>query len=368
MNVPFLDVGAAHAELRAALDQAYARVLDSGQYILGEELRLFEEEFASFASTRHCIGVGNGLDALTIALRARGIGPGDEVVVPAHTFVATWIAVVLCGAALVPVDVDPDRLLIDVDAVAAACTPRTAAIVPVHLYGHPVDPSPLEELARRHDLSIIGDAAQAHGAEVDGRPVGRFGDAAAFSFYPSKNLGALGDGGAITTDDDALATRARRLRNYGSESKHELLEVGVNSRLDPLQAAFLRAKLRVLESWNARRERIADRYLDGLAGTPDLRLPARPARNAVHAWYAFCVRHPRRERLRDHLAACGIGTQLHYAVPPHRSPAFAHLGFEVGSFPVTERAAETVLSLPIGPQLDDDAVTFVIEATRAFSG
>jgi dTDP-3-amino-3,4,6-trideoxy-alpha-D-glucose transaminase len=366
MNVPFLDVRAAHIELRDELQLSYSRVMDSGRYILGEELEQFEHEFATFCGTRSAIGVGNGLDALTITLRANDIGPGDEVIVPAHTFIATWLAVVACGAQLVPVDVDPDLMLMDPEAAAAACTPRTAAIVPVHLYGHPVDPSPFEHLARRRGLLVIGDAAQAHGAETAGRSVGAAGDAAIFSFYPSKNLGAVGDGGAITTDDDAFATRARRLRNYGSVTKHEFAELGINSRLDPLQAAFLRVKLRVLTDWNARRARIAERYLQELAGLPDLVLPSRPASGVVHAWQTFCARHPRRDALRAHLDACGIQTQVHYAVPPHRAGAFAYLGFEAGRFPVAEATARTVLSLPIGPQLDDDSATFVIEAVRAF--
>jgi dTDP-3-amino-3,4,6-trideoxy-alpha-D-glucose transaminase len=367
MNVPYLDLRAAHLELRDELQSAYTRVMDSGRYILGEELERFEHEFAGFCGTSHAIGVGNGLDALTIALRANDIGPGDEVIVPAHTFIATWLAVVECGARLVAVDVDPDSTLMDPAAAAAACTPRTSAIVPVHLYGHPVDTAPFEELARRHGLQVIGDAAQAHGAEVAGRPVGAVGDSATFSFYPSKNLGAVGDGGALTTDDDSFATRARRLRNYGSARKYEFAELGINSRLDPLQAAFLRVKLRVLPDWNARRAGIASRYLQGLAGMPGLVLPSPVGPGAVHAWHTFCVRHPLRDGLRAHLDSCGIQTQVHYAVPPHRTAAFSYLDIKPGTFPVAEATAGTVLSLPIGPQLDEDSVTFVIESVRAFT-
>jgi dTDP-4-amino-4,6-dideoxygalactose transaminase len=267
----------------------------------------------------------------------------------------------------VPVDVDPDLMLIDPEAVAAACSPRTAAIVPVHLYGHACAPAPFDDLARRHRLRVIGDAAQAHGAAAGGTPVGAAGSAAVFSFYPSKNLGAVGDGGAVTTDDEALAARVRRLRNYGSETKYEFAELGVNSRLDPLQAALIRTKLRVLPEWNARRARIAERYLEELEGVPDLALPARPAPGAVHAWHTFCVRHPRRDDLRAHLEARGVQTQVHYAVPPHRTRAFAHLGMERGSFPVAEAIAETALSLPIGPHLGDDSTALVIEALRAFA-
>ena len=367
MNVPYLDVRAAHIELRDELQLAYSRIMDSGRYILGEELEHFEQEWSGYCGTRHAIGVGNGLDALAIALRANDVGPGDEVIVPAHTFIATWLAVLECGARLVAVDVDPDSMLMDPEAAAAACTPRTAAIVPVHLYGHPVDPAPFEALGRRHGLQIIGDAAQAHGAEIAGRPVGASSDSATFSFYPSKNLGAIGDGGALTTDDDALAIRARRLRNYGSLTKDEFAEPGINSRLDPLQAAFLRAKLRVLPDWNARRAHIAARYLRELSELPNLVLPAHGRPGVVHAWHTFCVRHPLRDDLRAHLATRGVETQLHYAVPPHRTAAFAYLDMRPGSFPVAEAAARTVLSLPIGPQLDDDSVTFVIDSVRAFT-
>ena len=367
MNVPYLDVRAAHIELRDELASAYARVMDSGRYILGEELERFEHEFAAFCGTAHAIGVGNGLDALTIALRASGIGSGDEVIVPAHTFIATWLAVVECGARVVAVDVDPDTMLLDPRAAAAACTRRTAAIVPVHLYGHPVDPAPFDELARRQGLRIIGDAAQAHGAEVAGRPVGGWGNAATFSFYPSKNLGAIGDGGALTTDDDAFAIRARRLRNYGSVTKYEFAELGVNSRLDPLQAAFLHVKLRVLRDWNTRRARIAARYLRELAGLPGLVLPSPLAPGAVHAWHTFCVRHPLRDGLRAHLESCGVQTEVHYATPPHRTAAFAHLAMGPGSFPVAEAIAESALSLPMGPHLDGDSVSLVIDSVRAFA-
>ncbi len=367
MNVPYLDVRAAHAELREELEAAFARVMDSGRYVLGEELEQFESEFAAFCGTRYAVGVGNGLDALSIALRANGVGAGDEVIVPAHTFIATWLAVIACGARVVPVDVDRDLLLLDPGLAAAACTERTAAIVPVHLYGQPADPAPFDDLARRHGLRVVVDAAQAHGAAFGGRPAGSLGNAATFSFYPAKNLGAVGDGGAITTDDETVATRARSLRNYGSATKYEFAELGVNSRLDPLQAALLRAKLRVLPAWNERRAHVAERYLEGLADVPDLVLPARPAAGAAHAWHAFCVRHPRRDALRDHLEARGIQTLVHYAVPPHLTPALAHLGFGKGSFPVTESAAETVLSLPLGPHLDDDSVAFVIAAVRAFA-
>ncbi len=366
MSVPFLDLRQAHAELRGELRSAFDRVMQSGQYVLGEELELFEHEFARFSGTRHAIGVGNGLDALTIALRSIGVGAGDEVIVPVHTFIATWLAVTQCGAEIVPVDVDPDLLLIDLDQAATAVTPRTAAIVPVHLYGHPVDLAPLSTNRRFAGIPVVGDAAQAHGAAVDGRPVGALSTAAAFSFYPSKNLGAVGDGGAITTDDDALADRARSLRNYGSRTKYDFQERGVNSRLDPLQAAFLRAKLAVLPEWNRRRELVAERYLEMLADVPDLTLPVSPSPGLDHAWHNFCVRHPKRDELREHLASREIHTAIHYPVPPHRTRAFASLGLSAGAFPISESAAETVLSLPIGPHLDEESVAVVVDAVRAF--
>jgi dTDP-4-amino-4,6-dideoxygalactose transaminase len=366
MKVPFLDVGAGYRELADRLTSDFARVMSSGQYILGAELEAFEHEFALFCGARYAVGVASGLDALAIALRARGIGPGDEVIVPAHTFIATWLAVAHSGAMLVPVDVDPETLLIESSAAAAAYTSRTAAIVPVHLYGHPVDIPSLHELADRRGLFLLEDAAQAHGAEIGSRRVGALGGAAAFSFYPTKNLGAFGDGGAITTDNEELAARARRQRNYGARTKYEFVEAGENSRLDPLQAAFLRTKLRVLAEWNERRTKIAQRYLGELAALHDVMLPPSGSSHLTPAWHIFCIRHPQRDALRAHLSARDIETLIHYPTAPHLSPAFAHLGFSAGSFPATEAAAANVLSLPIGPHLGDSAVTRVIETIGSF--
>jgi dTDP-3-amino-3,4,6-trideoxy-alpha-D-glucose transaminase len=300
-------------------------------------------------------------------LRARGIGPGDEVIVPAHTFVATWLAVARTGAAIVPVDVDPVALLMEPGVIAAACTSRTAAIVPVHLYGNPVDLAGLRGLANRNGLFLLEDAAQAHGAEVGGRRVGALGDAAGFSFYPGKNLGAFGDGGAITTDDEELAAQARRLRNYGERTKYDFAEAGDNSRLDPLQAAFLCTKLRVLPDWNARRAQVAERYLGELTSVPDVILPPSRSPDATPVWHIFCIRHPRRDALRTYLASRGIETLVHYPRPPHLSTAFAHLGFREGAFPVTETAAATVLSLPLGPHLDESSIAEVIEGVASFT-
>ena len=366
-TIPFLDVRADYRALRRDLDDAYFRVMNSGQYVHGQELDAFEREFAAFCGTRHAIGVGNGLDALTIALRARDVGPGDEVIVPAHTFIATWLAVQRVGAAIVPVDVEPDSLLIDLEAAASAVTSRTAAIIPVHLYGQAADMTTLDRLAERHGLLVLGDAAQAHGAAHRGRNVGELGDIAAFSFYPAKNLGGFGDGGALTTDDDALAARAARLRNYGAADHHEFAEFGLNSRLDSLQAAFLRVKLQALPEWNRRRAAVARTYLSGLSDLPELILPKWPASGDESVWHLFCVRHPRRDALSAHLNGLGVHTHVHYRVPPHRSEAFVRLDFADGAFPVTEAAAASLLSLPIGPHLSDFDVEAVVDAARSFS-
>jgi dTDP-3-amino-3,4,6-trideoxy-alpha-D-glucose transaminase len=366
MRVPFLDVGAGYRELAPQLDEAFRRVMSSGRYVYGDEVDGFEREFAAFCGTHHVIGVGSGLDALTIALRAQGIGPGDEVIVPAHTYIATWTAVELSGAAIVPVDVDSDTMLIDPAAVAPAVTPRTAAIIPVHLYGHVADMEALDALASSHRLMTLCDAAQAHGAAWNGHDVGSLGDVIAFSFYPAKNLSAFGDGGALSTDDDELATRARRVGNHGSSSKYGFDEPGLNSRLDALQAAFLRVKLTALRRWNERRAAIAGAYREGLEEVPGLRLPPEPPAGVIPAWHIFCVRHPARGKLAEHLWSRGIATQIHYPIPPHRSKAFAHLGLDDAAFPVTAEVASTALSLPIGPHLEDAAVDAVIEAVRSF--
>jgi len=367
VTVSFLDVGASYRELREQIDAAYARVMSSGRYVGGEEVEAFEREFAAFCGTRQAIGVGNGLDALTIALRARGIGAGDEVIVPAHTFIATWLAVARVGATIVPVDADPQTLLIDVQAVGDAVTPRTAAIIPVHLYGAPVDMDAVATIAAQRGILLLGDAAQAHGARLGARDVGALGDVAAFSFYPAKNAGAFGDAGALTTDDSSLAARARGLRNYGASAPYRFAEPGLNSRLDPLQAAFLRVKLAALSRWNERRRAIAHTYRTQLRAVPDLILPPAAPPGTQPVWHLFCVRHHRRDGLADHLARSGVATQIHYPQPPHRSEAFADLGFAPGSFPVTEAAADTLLSLPIGPHLDDAAVQAVVEAVQTFA-
>ena len=361
MTIPFIDLRAAHEEIGAELDAAVARVIDSGRYLLGPELESFESEFAEYCGTRHCVGVASGLSALELALQATGIGPGDEVIVPAYTFVGTWIAVTRTGARPVPVDVHEQTYNIDAGQIAAAMTPATAAIVPVHLRGEPADMDAVNEIAEAHGLVVIEDAAQAHGARHRGRRAGSLGTAAAFSFYPAKNLGALGDGGAVTTDDDAIAERVRLLRNYGERKKYEIEIAGVNSRLAEIQAAALRVKLPRLDGWNAARARLAQIYKAQLEGHDSLSLPDVPGW-AEPAWHLFAVGHPDRDACRAALERQGIETQIHYPVPPHLSGAYSDFNAMRGSFPVTERLAGTTLSLPLYPQLDPKSCAEVATA------
>ena len=357
MKVPFLDLHAAYLELKPEIDAAIARVLDSGWYILGPEVEAFEAEYAAYCEAEHAIGVANGLDALHLALLAMGVGPGDEVIVPSNTYIATWLAVSQCGATPVPVEPVEATYNIDPARIEAAITPATRVILPVHLYGQPADLDPILAIARKHGLRVLEDAAQAHGARYKGRRIGAHGDAVAWSFYPGKNLGALGDGGAVTTNDPELADRIRVLRNYGSRVKYVNEVKGFNSRLDPIQAAVLRVKLRVLDEWNARRRAIAHRYLEGLAGS-GLVLPQVPEW-AEPVWHLFVVRHPERDALVKRLAEAGVGTLIHYPVPPHLQAAYAEMGFGVGAFPVAERMAREVVSLPMGAQMAAEGVEVI---------
>lgn len=363
--VRFLDL-VPPAALRDEIEGALLRVARSGRYLLGPELGAFEDEFAAFAGARHCVAVGSGLDALTLALRARGIGPGDEVLVPGQTFVATWLAVTAAGASVVPVDVAPGTHLMDVDAACAAIGPRTAAIVPVDLYGHPAPHPELRALCDAHGLWLLDDAAQAHGARLHGRPVGSWADAAAWSFYPGKNLGAMGDGGAVTTDDADLARRLRRLRNYGSEQKYVHLEAGANSRLDELQAAVLRVRLRALPAANAHRAAVATAYGRGLADLAATGRVGPPvvAPGAEPSHHLHVLRSPHRDALRDALDRQGVPTLVHYPTPPARQPAFAGLAAARAPLPEADRAAAEVLSLPMGPHLTADEVGRVVAAVR----
>lgn len=362
--VRFLDLPAINERHRQAYHAALARVLDSGRVLLGAETEAFESDFARLCGVRHCVGVSSGLEALHLCLRAWDIGPGDEVIVPSHTFIATWLAASYAGAVPVPVEPDESSFNLDPAQVEAAITPRTRAIVAVHLYGRPADTDALGAIARRHGLRLLEDAAQAQGARLRGRATGALGDAAAFSFYPGKNLGALGDAGAVTTDDAALAERLRRLRNYGSRIKYEHLETGFNARLDELQAAFLRERLAWLEADNARRVALARRYLTALAGTPGLVLPqVQPGFDSV--WHLFVVRHPARDRLAALLGDSGIETLVHYPVAVHRQPAYAGQPAVTAGLPLAERLAAEVLSLPMGPTLGDADQDRVVEAVRA---
>jgi len=361
VKVQFLDFVGPYEELKAELDDAYFRFMRSAWYVLGREVEAFEQEFAFYCGVKHCVGVGNGLEALHLILRAYGIGEGDEVIVPSNTYIATWLAVSYAGATPVPVEPNPQTYNLDPGRLEAAITPRTKAIMAVHLYGQPADMDSILAIARKHSLKVIEDNAQAQGARYRGRRTGSLGDAAGNSFYPGKNLGALGDAGAVTTDDASLADRVRTLRNYGSRTKYYNECKGYNSRLDELQAAFLRVKLRKLDEWNARRRALAALYQAGLAAVPDLTLPSSPAW-AEPVWHLFVVRTRQRNALQQKLTEAGIGTLIHYPVPPHLSGAYANGKWERGAFPISEELADTVLSLPIGPHLRKQQAEFVVEA------
>ena len=367
MKVPFLDLKAAYQELQGQLEAAARRVMESGWYVLGQEVEAFETEFAAYCGARHCVGVANGLDALILILRSYDIGPGDEVIVPANTYIATWLAVSYVGA--IPVPVEPDRKTYNLDPtrIADAVTARTRAIIAVHLYGQPAAMELICDIALQHGLTVIEDAAQGHGGLYRGKRAGNLGAAAAFSFYPTKNLGAFGDAGAVVTNDDRIADRVRVFRNYGSRVRYLNEVKGVNSRLDPLQASLLRTKLPYLDEWNTRRRRVAEQYLDALRECPDLILPD-IAPGAEAAWHLFVVRHRWREQLQEHLNANGVGTLIHYPVPPHLSGAYAGAGWKRGDFTITEKLADTVLSLPVGPQLSSGAVKSVIDTIQTFKG
>lgn len=368
MMVPFLDLKAAYLELREEFDAAYLRVMESGWYILGQEVEAFEREWAAYCGTQYCVAVANGLDALHLTLRAMEVKPGDEVIVPSNTYIATWLAVSQVGA--VPVPVEPDVLTHNIDPalIEAAITSRTKVILPVHLYGQPSDIEAIMEIARRYGLSVLSDAAQAHGARYKGDRCGSLAHAAAWSFYPTKNLGAFGDGGAVTTDNLDLAEKIKLLRNYGSPRKYENTLQGYNSRLDPLQAAFLRVKLPRLDEWNDRRKRVARLYLEGLRDVDGLILPAVPEW-ADPNWHVFVVRVARRSEFQRALADKGIQTLIHYPIPPHQSPAYTagKLAEEIPSLPLAEMLAASVLSLPMGPHLALTDVETVIEEIRSMS-
>jgi dTDP-4-amino-4,6-dideoxygalactose transaminase len=364
VQIPFLDLRAPYLELQNEIDDNIGHVLGSGSFVLGKAVDAFEQDFAQYIGVKHCIGVGSGLDALHLSLRALGAGPGDEVLVPSNTYIATWLAISEVGATPVPIEPDSVTYNMDPDLVEAKITPRTKGIMPVHLYGQPADMDPLLEIARRHGFWVLEDAAQAHGARYKGVHVGGLGDAAGWSFYPGKNLGAFGDGGAITTNNDQLADQLRVLRNYGSRIKYFNEIKGFNSRLDSLQAAVLQVKLKYLDEWNARRRAIADLYTSSLRGTA-LTLPGWPSW-AEHVFHLFVVRCQNRDDLQNYLKARGVGSLIHYPVPPHLQSAYGELGFTEGSMPLTEAIHREVLSLPMGPHLRLQHAQMVIEAVREF--
>ncbi len=364
--IPVFELARQYAALQPALDAAIAEVLHSGQFILGAQVAAFEAEFAAYCDVSYTVSVASGTDALYLALLACDIGPGAEVITVAHTAVATVAAIERTGARPVFVDIDPRRYTLDPAQLEAALTPATRAIVPVHLYGCPADLTPILAYARQHHLFVLEDCAQAHGALYQGRPVGSWGDLAAFSFYPTKNLGAYGDGGAVVTRDAALAERLRLLRQYGWAERYVSQIRGVNSRLDELQAAILRVKLRQLEAWNARRRALAAFYTANLRAAP-VQLPLEPDDSAP-VYHLYVIRTPQRDQLAAHLRACGIGVAVHYPVPVHLQPAYGDLGYAPGALPMAEAAAREVLSLPLYPELTDAEAASVVEAIRTWDG
>ena len=361
--VKFLDLKAVNERFRAEMDAATKRVLDSGWYLLGKECEAFEHEFAAYCGVRHCIGCANGLDALKLIIQAYGIGTGDEVIAPANTYIASLISISANGATPILVEPDPATCLIDPERIEGAVTSRTKAIMVVHLYGRVVEMTKVWKIARKYGLKVIEDCAQAHGAMFGGKRCGNLGDAGGFSFYPGKNLGCLGDGGAVTTNDDDLATKVRALRNYGSDVKYHFPYRGTNSRLDEIQAAWLRVKLPHLDSDNQCRREIAEQYQKGIVN-PEIRLPNAPPLPEESVWHVYTVFCKQRDQLQKYLTDCGIQTVIHYPIPPHRQPAYTE--WHDMSLPITEEIHDTVLSLPMSPVLTDAEVTEVIRAVNAF--
>lgn len=367
MKVPFLDVGAAYRECRADVDAAIGRVLASGWYIGGPEVEQFERQWAEYCGVKHAVGVANGLDALSLALRAWGVSAGDEVIVPSNTYIATWLAITMAGATPLPVEPRRDTCNLDPSRIEAAITGRTKVIIPVHLYGQTAEMTAIMAIAERRKILVLEDAAQAHGAKFDGRRAGGLGHAAAWSFYPGKNLGAYGDGGAVTTNDAGFADRVRVLRNYGSRKKYYNEVPGVNSRLDPIHAAGLGAKLAKLDEWNARRRVLAARYDAALADVPGVLRPV-VAEGAESAWHLYVIQCERRDAMQEHLTHAGVETLIHYPVPPHLSDAYRKTPAAQVAAPIANMLAESVLSLPMGPHLSVSDQDIVIDALRSFRG
>jgi len=365
IKIPVLDLKPAYEELRAELDAAYHRVMESGRVLFGAELEAFEDEYAKSIGVAHCVGVANGLEALQMILMARGIGPGDEVIVPSHGYIATWLAVTHVGAKPVPCEPSLSSYNLDATLIEALITPKTKAILPINLYGLPADYGFINPLAKRRGLFVLEDAAQSHGARRLDRAAGALRDAAGVSFYPSKNLGALADAGAVTTNDAGLAEKIRHLRNYGSKVRYQNEVIGLNSRLSELQAAFLCVKLPRLAEWNRRRATLAKIYREKLSGIADLELPGTTP-GCEHAWHLYVIRTPRRDAFQAHLSAAGIGTQIHYPTPPHLSNAYRSAGWKRGEFPLAEKFAGEVLSLPISPHHTAGQIEIVCASVREF--
>ncbi|CAM8461983.1 WecE Predicted pyridoxal phosphate-dependent enzyme apparently involved in regulation of cell wall biogenesis [Candidatus Methylopumilus universalis] len=359
MKIPFLDLKANFIELKEEINEAVNRVLMSGQYIGGPEVELFESEFSAYCGSSKAIGVANGLEALQLCLRAMDVGPGDEVIVPSNTFIGTWLAVSHCGATIIPVEPDPLNFNIDINLIEAAITPKTKVIIPVHLYGHSADLDPILHIAKKYNLKVLEDAAQAHGASYKNKRIGAHGDAVAWSFYPGKNLGAMGDAGAVTTNNSELADKIRTLRNYGSKVKYTNEIQGFNSRLDPVQAAILRIKLKYLDRWNNSRKKIANLYQDNLASC-GLSLP-QISEWTDTSWHLYVVMHPLRNEIQKNLLNKGIETIIHYPIPPHMQKAYENLNYKKGNFPISEFIHDQVLSLPISPFMTTKEVEFAIQ-------
>ena len=362
----FLDMKAPYLELKDELDAAYFRFMNSGWYVLGPEVENFERIWAEFCGTKYCVGVSSGLDALCLGLEAGGVKPGDEVIVPANTYIATWLAISQVGAIPVPVEPEEKTFNLDPARVEAAITPRTTAIVAVHLYGTPTDMAIIMQLAERYHLFVLEDNAQSQGGFYHGKRTGNLGHVAAFSFYPGKNIGAFGEAGGVTTSDPEIADRIKVLRNYGSRIKYHNEVKGYNKRIDALQAAFLMVKTPHLDEWNARRRKIAARYLVGLNGIENIKLPESKLEDSV--WHQFIIRSRQRDALQIYLKEAEIPTMIHYPIPPHLSEAYHEMGFKRGDFPLTEEFAATFLSLPIGPHMPQEDVDRVTEAIRNFAG
>ena len=364
MKVPILELKPTYTELSAELDQAYKRVMESGHYLLGPELENFEKEYAQFCGAKFCIGVANGLEALQLCLLAKNIGKNDEVIVPAHGYIATWLAVTQVGATPIPCECDEATYNLDPKNVAKLISPRTKAILPIDLYGQTADYPGLKKVCEGKSIFILEDAAQSHGAKCGNAYAGNLADAAGISFYPSKNLGAFGDAGAVTTNDPVLADKVRTLRNYGSKERYKNELLGMNSRLSELQAAFLRVKLAHITAWNDRRKVGATVYLEKLKNCGDIILPVVP-HWADPVWHLFVIRTQKRDALRAYLTGQGVGTQIHYPIPPHLSEAYRHLGFKKGSYPLAEKLADEILSLPIGPHIKTEELEYVCRCIKA---